>query len=110
MEKTFKYQFTTGCYYLEDSDEMEYSYEDFEYSPLEDDLKDAIVEELFYLYFDKKERELFDTTNQRVAIKKALRKFTDDNDNWEELANDFESELKEYFRDEAYEEYKNRGC
>ena len=110
MEKTFTYQFEKNGYYIESSDEYECDYDEYEYTACGDELKDAIVEELFYLYFDKKERELFDTTNQRVAIKKALRKFTDDNDNWEELANDFESELEEYFRDEAYEEYKSRGC
>ena len=43
------------------------------------------------------------------AIKNALKNLTDDNDNWEDLADDFESELKEYFEDDAYEEYKNRG-
>ena len=44
-----------------------------------------------------------------LTIKKALKNLTDDNDNWEDLADDFESELKEVFEDVAYEEYKNRG-
>lgn len=78
------------------------------YTPSEDELKKAIVDELFYTYFKKEERLKF-SVNQMCAIKNALKNLTDDNDNWEKLADDFESELKEYFRDDAYEEYKNRG-
>jgi hypothetical protein len=99
MERTYTYQFQTRQY------GDEYDYNEYEYTVEDSDLKTAIVDELFYTYF--KEKEMFDT-NQILVIKKALKNFTDDNDNWEELANDFESELKEYFRDNAYEEYKNR--
>ena len=94
MEKTFTY------YDVNDTE--------MNYTPTEDELKKAIVYELFYCYFKEKEREMFNT-DQICVIKKALKNFTDDNDNWEDLADDFESELKEYFRDDAYEEYKNRG-
>ena len=78
------------------------------YTPEDDDLKDAIVEEMFYIYFSDKERNLFNSS-QSIAVKKAFRNLTDDNDNWEDLADDFESELKEHFEEKAREEYKYRG-
>ena len=93
MERTY-------TYYTVNDDEYEYTVEDNE-------LKDAIVDELFYCYFNENER-LFFSADQIVVIKKALKNYTDDNDNWEDLADDFESDLKEVFRDDAYEEYKNR--
>lgn len=93
MERTY-------TYYTVNDDEYEYTAEDNE-------LKDAIVDELFYCYFKKEGNPLF-SVYQIVAIKKALKNLTDDNDNWEDLADDFESELKEVFSDVAYEEYKNR--
>ena len=102
MEKTFTYKFETRQY------GDEYDYEKYDYTPSEEELERAIVDELFYNYFDEKERKSF-SVNQMCAIKNALKKLTNDNDNWEDLADDFESELKEYFRDDAYEEYKNRG-
>lgn len=108
MEKTFTYQFTTKEYYIASSDEYECDYDEYEYTVENDELETAIVDELFYNYFKKEERLKF-SVNQMCAIKNALKNLTDDNDNWEDLADDFESELKEYFRDDAYEEYKNRG-
>jgi hypothetical protein len=108
MEKTFTYQFTTKEYYIASSDEYECDYDEYEYTACGEELKDAIVDELFYCYFRESERKLFNA-NQVCIIKKALKSFTKENGNWEELANDFESELKEHFRDDAYEEYKNRG-
>ena len=94
MEKTFTY------YDVNDNE--------ITFTPEYDELKDAIVEELFYCYFREEERVLF-SVYQICAIKKALKNFTNDNDNWEDLADDFESELKEHFRDDAYEKYKDRG-
>lgn len=108
MEKTFTYQFEKNGYYIESSEEYEYDYEEYEYTACGDELKDAIVEELWYTYFNDNERKSF-SVNQMCAIKKALKNLTDDNDNWEDLADDFERELKEVFEDVAYEEYKNRG-
>lgn len=102
MERTFTYQFETKQY------GDEYDYDEYEYTVDNDELKTAIVDELFYTYFKEDERKSF-SINQICAIKNALRNLTDDNDNWEKLANDFESELKEHFENDAYEDYKNRG-
>lgn len=99
MERTFTYQFETRRY------GDEYDYDEYEYTACGDELKDAIVEELWYTYFNENERKSF-SVNQLWAIKKALKNLTDDNDNWEDLADDFESELNEVFIDVAYEEYK----
>ena len=101
MERTYNYKFGTKQY------GDEYDYDEYEYTACGDELKDAIVEELWYTYFNDNERKSF-SISQIVAIKKALKNLTDDNDNWEDLADDFESELKEYFEYVAYEEYTNR--
>jgi hypothetical protein len=102
MERTFTYQFETKQY------GDEYDYDEYEYTVDNDELKTAIVDELFYTYFKKEERLKF-SVSQMCAIKNALKNLTDDNDNWEELADDFESELKEHFEEKAREEYKYRG-
>lgn len=108
MERTFTYEFETGAYYLENSDEYEYDCVEFEYTVYDNDIKNAIIDILFDCYFSDKEQKLFNT-NQRVIIKKALKIFTDDNDNWEKLAEGLKDDLMEYFEDDAYSEYKNRG-
>lgn len=102
MEYTFIYKFETNQY------GDEYDYDEFRYTPNEDRLKLAVVDELFFTYFRETERKLF-TQEQRIIIKNALKNLTDDNDNWEELIDDYESDLKERFRDDAYEKYKDRG-
>jgi hypothetical protein len=97
MERTYTYQFGD-----------EYGYEDYDYTVYDYELKEAIACELYFSYFSKEERLSFGA-NQVLAIKNALVKLTNDNDNWEDLAENFESELKEYFEDNAYEEYKDKG-
>ena len=106
MEKTFTYQFETKGYYIASSDEYEYDYDEYEYTPKDDALYYAIIECVYETYFDKIAKENDWNIETKRAIKKGLYTYTEDNDNWEDLANDFESELKEYFRDDAYEEYK----
>jgi hypothetical protein len=108
MEKTFTYQVDTNRHYIASSDEYEYDSYELEYTVEDDDLKDAIVDILFDTYFSKEDANSF-TLNQHIAVKKALKNFTDDNDNWENLAKDFEKELKEYFEEDALAEYKYRG-
>lgn len=105
MERTFTYQFEKKGYYLERSDEYEYDYDEHEYTVEDDELKDAIVYELFYAYFDREERLKF-SADQICVIMNAFKKLTDEKDDWEKLADDFESELKEAFRDDAYVDYK----
>lgn len=108
MERTYTYKFETREYYLASSDEYEYDYDEYEYTPEDDELCSAIIECVYETYFEKiAKKNKWDNGTKR-AIKKGLFTYTEDNDNWEDLADDFESELKEYFRDDAYEEYKNR--
>ena len=76
---------------------------DFTYEPDEKDLKGAVVDLLYETYF----KEEGFNGNQRLAIKEALKNFTDDNNNWEELYEYFEDELKEMFEDEAMESENN---
>lgn len=108
MERTYTYKFETREYYLASSDEYEYDYDEYEYTPEDDELCSAIIECVYETYFEKIAKENKWDNGTKRAIKKGLFTYTEDNDNWEDLADDFESELKEYFRDDAYEEYKNR--
>jgi hypothetical protein len=103
MERTYTYQFETRQY------GDEYDYDEYEYTPEDDALYYAIIECVYENYFDKIAKENKWDNETKRAIKKGLCTYTEDNDNWEELADDFKSELKEYFRDDAYEEYKDRG-
>lgn len=102
MEKTFTYLFEKERF----GDEC--NVDEFDYSPSEDVLKLAIVDELFLTYFRKEERKLFNST-QTLAIKNALKNLTDDNDNWEELGNDYYYDLTERFEEDARKKYKERG-
>lgn len=94
MEKTF-------IYYDVNGKETNYTAQDKE-------LKNAIIDEMFETYFTIEERLLFNI-GQILAIKKALTKLTNDNDNWEQLLDDFGDELKEYFEQEAREYNKYNG-
>jgi hypothetical protein len=109
MERTYTYKIEKKEYYLESSDEYEYDYEEYEYTPEDDALYYAIIECVYETYFDKIAKEHKWDNETKRAIKKGLFTYTEDNDNWEELADDFEDKLKEYFKDDAYEKYKYRG-
>ena len=69
MERTYNYKFGTKQY------GDEYDYDEYEYAACGDELKDAIVEELWYTYFNDNERKSF-SISQIVAIKKDLRTST----------------------------------
>lgn len=100
MIKTFTYKIETKRYYIPSSDEYESDYIERKYTPDDNELKDAIIEEVFYTYLSKKERNSFSDEQTRL-IKSVLRRFTEDNDNWDKLADDFESELQEAFEQDA---------
>jgi hypothetical protein len=102
---TFTYTKITERVYLESSDEYEEFGEDFEYEPEEEDLQEAVIDLLFDFYFKKEVIDTFSVT-QVIAIKKALKNFTDDNDNWEEMYRDFKDDLKSMFEQEAFEMYE----
>lgn len=108
MERTFTYKFETKGYYLENTDEYEYDYNEYEYTANNEELYEAVVYCIYNQYFRCKS-EISYTVGFCSAVKQGLYEFIKDNDNLEQLVEDYESELKEYFRDDAYEEYKNRG-
>lgn len=105
MKKTFTYQFQTDCFYIESSDEYDYEYDEYIYTVEDNDLKDAIIDELFYTYFMKKGKNYF-SENETCLIMNALKNFIDDYDIWEDLADDFENELKADLENKAFEEYR----
>jgi hypothetical protein len=108
MEKTFMYQFETKANYLESSDEYEYDYEEYGYTVTNGELVYGVAHCVFDQYFRGKS-EASDYANFGSAVIVGLREFIKDIDNLEQLVEVYESELKEYFEDDAYEEYKNRG-
>lgn len=88
MSKTFTYEIITECGYIENSDEYDYWGEEFEYEVDYQDLEDAIVDIIAQAgYFD--------------GDKKEIKKFLNDFDLYDSLADILEDELHEYFEEEA---------
>lgn len=107
MSKVFTYFKKTGEYRrpVDYGYGIEYEWDgdegfEFEYQPEEESLKKEVVDILFNRYFTKKDINSF-SENQIICIKNALKDFTDENNNWEQLYDDFEDKLEDAFRDEA---------
>ena len=92
MEKTFTYYFS----------------EKFYYKVCRDDLVEALADCLYDAYYREKS-ELCDMADFPYVVIRGLKNLMDELDLVDELSDKFESELKEYFRDNAYEEYKKGG-
>lgn len=104
MSKTFTYTKITEKVYLEGTDEYEEFGEDFEYEVDDEQLLDAVVDLVFDDYFRK--TELVDISNYGYEVRKGIRKFIeDDYDLFEKLVEDYEDRLKDYFEEEAMEDY-----
>lgn len=107
MSKIFTYVFEGKGYYLQNSDEYVYDCEEFDYEVEDSDLLDEVVNLVFNEYFTN--TELNDFAKYWGAVKDGLRQFIKDNDNLDELVEYYVDELKEYFREDAYDEYKDGG-
>lgn len=95
MSKTFKYtKITKIC-----GDEQ--FGEEFEYEVSEEELLEAVACLVFENYF--KNTELCLRCDYVGDVRKALKRFINDNDNLEDLVEDYEDELKEMFEDEAFD-------
>ena len=92
--KTFTYTKITGQYYLDYTDEWEEDGIEFDYDVEEDDLADAIVQLL-------QEDGYF----ENVEIDD-LKEFILNFGLVDKLADEYESELKEMFKKEAFENYE----
>lgn len=102
MNKVFVYEIIDKYGYFDNEDDFEASYKNVYYEVDEEDIKDVLVDMLFETYFTEDEQMSFNTL-QISTIKDMIRNFTNDNGNWEQLYNDFEDELKDYFEEEALE-------
>ena len=96
MSKVFTYSKIIGRVYLEGTDEYEEYDEEFEYEVEDDELLDAVADIVLGVYFDGCD----------VSIKEGLKDFIKDNGNLAELVEDYEDELKDIFRQEAFEFYE----
>ena len=90
MEKTF--------YYVD-----EYQEKEFEYTVYENKLLDAVVDLVFEDYFTKS--ILYGNCDYGKAVRKGIEDFITTYDLLEQLVEDYEYELKEYFEEDAFEEY-----
>lgn len=105
MSKTFRYTKFTGHYYCQYSDEWEEDGVEFDYEVDDDDLLRELVGLTFEEYFDKK--EIRDNKETEKAVKESLKRFIDEHEIIDILADCYEDELKEIFRDEALEFYND---
>lgn len=102
MSKTFTYTKITQKVYLANTDEYEEFGDDFDYTVDDEDLLDAIVDFVFSDYF--KDTELVDYSDYERTVKNGLKEFINDNDILDQLVENYEDELYDYFRDEAFED------
>lgn len=91
--RTFTYTKITGHYYCQYSDEWEEDGVDFDYDVDNDRLMEAVVHILVRDYFSETDVEY-------------LKDFIRDNDLLDKLVDNYYEEIKEYFREEAFENYK----
>lgn len=96
MTKTFTYcHFSGNNYYLEETDENEeFGGKKINYEVGNRDLEEAVVEIVYRNYFNH-----FDNKN----LKKSIEYFISDFDLLDKLVEEFEDELHEYFREQAFE-------
>ena len=102
MSKTFRYTKFTGHYYCQYSDEWEEDGAEFDYEVEDRDLLPVIVELVYNDYFGENDL-LFDNEERIKAIKEELRRFINDTDLIEPLADSYEHILKDIFRQEAFD-------
>lgn len=96
---TFTYTKITEVVYLEESDENEEFGEDFEYEPDYSNVADALESIIYDSYFGG----IVDDKDKKQKLKKAISSFLSDMDIQDTLEDMFYDDLKEYFRDEAFE-------
>lgn len=99
MSKTFKYFKKTGEIRGRDGEWDGDEGFGFEYEVEDEKLLEAVVDLVYEDYFMK--TELADRCDYSIAVKRGLKKFIEDNDNLDELVEDYEDELKDYFEEEA---------
>lgn len=100
MSKTFTYTRVTESGSLEGSDENEEWGEDFEYCASTNEIRTALV----YLLYDNYFKDLNLSKEQKIKLKDKIFEVICDNDLDDSLADCYEDELYEYFREFAFEE------
>ena len=86
MEKTFTYH--------------DINDDEFVYIADNEELLDVVVDFVYEVHFGA------DKSLEVEPIKKGIKSFIEENDLLDKLVDDYESDLKDYFRDIAYDEYK----
>lgn len=100
--KTFTYYVQCGPdYYSEQTDETFCDEKEIEYEVEHDELVDALAEMVFDNEFDSKDLEL--NAYQKKILTDSLRHFIINNNMEYDLADVYEDDLREYFRDAAIE-------
>ena len=105
MSKKFIYTDVNERVYLEGTDEYEDFGEDFEYIVEDEELLKKIVNIVYRDYFS--DLGIEDRPDYVAAVKRGLKDFIEDNNNLDELADDYEDELRDLFMDDAFSTYKN---
>lgn len=104
MSKVFTYERTIESGLLEDSDELEEFVEEFEYEVDEENLLDAVIELVYEDYFCKS--KLSNNIEYRSSVKQGLRRFIEYLGNLDDLVEEYESDLKDIFEQEAMDSYE----
>lgn len=100
--KTFTYQKVTNRVYSPILDDYVEETDDICYNVDDKQLLSAVVDLVFEDYFMN--TELVDRCNYGSAVRNGLKKFIEDNDNLDQLVEDYEDRLKDYFEEDAIDE------
>lgn len=104
MSKTYTYYIPTGAdYYSEQTDETFCEETEYDYQVSDDEIKNAILDIVYELYFDKCALD----DDKKKKIKKSIAIFLDENDLIDTLVDNFDNDLKDYFEEEAIKSARN---
>lgn len=101
MDRVFTYTRITNQYYLDSTDEWEEDGEDFEYEPEYDDLVEQIAKIIYCVYNFKDSIDI----NKKYNIIDKIKEFIVDFDFVDILFDEYYDELKDIFKDEAFEQF-----
>ena len=106
MSKTFTYTKVTSEYYLPYTDDWEQDGVDFHYEVSDEDLLPKVVDLVFDEFFYSKKTT--DDTDLRKTLRESIKNFINRTDVLGQLIEVYEEDLKEIFKNEAFDNYNGR--
>ena len=103
MSKILKYEKGYASAYIEQSDEIEEYAEIVEYEVDDEQLLEALVEAVFEDYF-RTNSDIYGYVSRTLSVKKGIRDFINDYGLIDELYDNYEDYIRDYFKGEVFDE------